>query len=461
MSDVTIILFGATGDLSHRKLLPAFYSMLKHTHIRKFLFIGTAREVIDTRELFHQVFKDEQDSFVKELQERFYYMPLDSADAEGFKKLSLLIAAKEQEHGMAGNRIVYLAVPAELYCILTKEVVQAGIIERQSALQGIYHRIVYEKPFGWDLASAYAINTCIKELLAEIQIYRVDHYLTKALVTSIGLSRLSNKIFEPLWNNKHIDNVQIILSETDSIEGRGEFYDRYGALKDVVQNHMFQLLSLIAMEPPATLDPTHVSEAKKEVLKELIIKDGILGQYKGYREESGVNSDSTTETFAVLSCTIPTARWKGVPFYLKTGKCLRQKSTDIFITFKGVSRDIIDLPGTFAPNALTIRVSPNAGFSLQLNTQKGLNKTVVPITMNFCYRCVFGYEEPHSYERLFYNVIHGDKSISVSSEEIEYAWRGIEQIKKLQLPLYEYNCGTTGPEAAALFAKNHDFIWHL
>jgi glucose-6-phosphate 1-dehydrogenase len=461
MNSVSFILFGATGDLAHKKLLPAFYALLKHQRAHtRFLFIGTAKDTITADTLLQQVFAP-TDPLYDELKKCFYYMPIDFKDEEGFKKLAYFIEEKETEHAMNGNRVAYLAVPAQLYCPMTRFLASSGIIKRPTDHMQGYHKVVYEKPFGWDLSSARAINQCIKEVFEEEQIYRIDHYLTKALVMSIGLARFSNIIFKPLWNRDYIDNIQIVFNETDTIEGRGAFYDAYGALKDVVQNHILQLLSLICMEPVESLEPTHVTLAKQEVLKVTQVVSGLLGQYEGYKKEIAVHPLSTTETFVVLQCSVDTPRWQGVPIYIKTGKALYKKSTNIFISFKPISKALVGLEGMFDPNVLTIQISPNSGFSLRLNTQKGADRSVVPIAMDFCYRCVFGPEEPHSYETLLYSVIAGDKSISVSSQEIEQAWKIIEDIEYLRLPLYEYKQGGPGPQAAALFARTQGFTWYL
>lgn len=461
MSSVLIILFGATGDLAHKKLLPAFYALLKHQRAHtRFLFIGTAKDTIAVDTLLSQIVAS-TDPFYDELKACFYYMPIDFKNEEGFKELASFIEEKEAEHAMSGNRIAYLAVPAQLYCPITRFLASTGIIKRQLDTLQSYQRIVYEKPFGWDLQSARTINHCIKEAFHEEQIYRIDHYLTKALVMSIGLTRFSNLIFKPIWNREYIDNVQIVFNETAAVGGRGAFYDTYGALKDVVQNHILQLLSLICMEPLESLASVQVTLAKQEVLKAVRVVSGLLGQYEGYKKEPAVHPLSTTETFAIIKCSISTPRWQGVPFYIKTGKALHKKSTNIFISFKPIGKALVGLEGMFDPNILTIRVSPNSGFSLQLNTQKGADRSVISINMDFCYRCVFGPEEPHSYETLLYNVIEGDKSISVSSQEIEQAWSIIEEIERLGLPLYEYKRGSRGPQEAEFFARAHGFTWYL
>lgn len=466
MSKWTIIILGASGDLSKKNIIPALCGLIKHKPDFEFIFIGTAKDDITKEKLLESanISLVDREQFLNVLNERSTYYMLDFDDQEEFKKFAQFIEKYEQENNMPGNRLVYLAVAAQLYCSITKKLIVSGIIKHESQLRSNLKNIVtYEKPFGWDLESSESINQCVNNLISNNQIYRVDHYLTKALVSSMVSIRFSNSIFEHIWNNNYIDQVQIIFSEDISIAGRGAFYDRFGAIKDVLQNHMLQLLSLVAMEKPKTLEGQDISEAKCNVLKNAVIQEGITGQYIGYQEEKAVKSASTTETFAILKCAINTPRWHNVPFYLKTGKNLDRQVTEIRVILKAVNKNIFSLNGFYDPNIITFCISPSSDFSLRLNMQQhSLHNNisnVIPISMDFCYNCFFGCDLPLSYETLIYDIINGDKSISVNFDEIKYAWLLLESLKKLKLPLYEYQIGTNGPKEAQNFAEKYNIMW--
>ncbi len=454
METWTIIILGATGDLSRRRLIPTLYEIVKHRKDLTFSFIGAAKDEIAIADLIKKSIPDGAPEVIEELIKRSSYQAIDFTKPETFKALADLIADQEKAHDLSGQRLVYLAVASQWYCTITKLLHEYEIIKRCDT-----HRIVYEKPFGWDADSAREINACITKILEEDQIYRVDHYLSKALVTSLLLTRFSNVFFEPVWNSQYIDQVQIILSETISLEGRGDFYDQYGALKDVVQNHMLQLLAYIGMEQPPSFTPGIVSTFKSYILNHTTITDGLLGQYESYRSVPGVAADSTRETYVILRAEIHTPRWQNVPFFIKTGKALDYKSTEIHIVFKPQSKRLIHKSGLFDANRLIIRISPDSAILLRLNAQKGREPAILPISMEFCYRCTFGLEQPHSYETLFYEIMRGDKSAVVSLDEIVYAWNIINDIKKLSLPLYPYAPGSGGPQEADAFSKKYDIEW--
>jgi glucose-6-phosphate 1-dehydrogenase len=308
------------------------------------------------------------------------------------------------------------------------------------------------------VASAHALNDELAQLVHEKQVYRIDHYLTKEIVGNIVLIRFTNCIFEPLWNNRFIDNVQIILSEQGGLEGRGVYYDEYGALRDVVQNHMLELLALIGMEAPQQLTGEYIRTQRARVLEKVMVVDGILGQFEGYTSEPGVAANSSTETFAALKLAIDNPRWAGVPFYVKTGKCLNKKETAIHIKFKTV--DCLTKVCPSDSNYLTIKVSPDATFSLELNAKKiGTAYEVTPIKMEFCHSCVFGPLTPTAHEVLLEEVVRGEQAVSVRFDEIEYAWKVIDAAEKMALPLYSYKKGSEGPEQLNDFAKKHGLRW--
>src|SRR5579885_428925 len=454
MSDCTFIIFGASGDLAKRKLFPAVYQLFVKQRIEKFIIVGASNDDTNSQMLWEHAQEyipqcDEQK--INYLIERTYFHKLNFLKEDDFAALNTYISSLEKKHRLPGNRIFYLAAASQFYCTITQYLAQSGLASRKTKQDKIWHRIVYEKPFGHDLDSAHEINTCIKEHFDETQIYRVDHYLTKELVDNIALIRFTNLVFEPLWNSRYIDNVQIILSEKVSIENRGAYYDAYGALSDVVQNHMLELVALIGMESPSMLTGDYIRQERAKVLEKVEIVDAILGQYEGYKQEKQVKPNSTTETFALVHLKIKNPRWNGVPFYLKTGKCLDKKETVIHIKFKQVDC-LLAKNCPSESNYLTIQVFPEAIFSLGLNIKKpGLGNDVTPIKMEFCHSCIFGTATPQAHEVIFEEIMRGEQSISVRFDEIESAWKAIDTIKEQHLPVYPYKKGSTGPVQAEQF----------
>lgn len=462
MNDVTIIILGATGDLTKRKLLPALYRLIEREKLNKFLIIGAAIEKSSAPQIMRQtkpfILSADKAIFAK-ITNHFFYHQLRFDNEADFGVLAAFVASLEKEHAMSGNRVVYLAAAAEYFCSITQHLATSKLVTRRAEQITPWQRIVYEKPFGHDLHSAQEINACIKQYFEESQIYRIDHFLTKELVSNIALVRFTNCVFEPLWNNRYIDQVQILISEEIALEGRGAYYDRYGALSDVIQNHMLELLALIAMESPEKLSGNYVRSRRANVLKEVQIVDGILGQYEGYTQEKNVAPHSTTETFAALLLRVNNARWAGVPFYVKTGKCLGTKETVIHIKFKQVDC-LLTYHCPVPSNWLTIEVSPEATFSLSLNAKKpGYSEEVVPVAMEFCHSCLFGEVTPQSYEVVLEEVMRGEQSISVRFDEIEYAWQIIDAVRAKQFLLYRYACESNGPKEMTEFEQKHGMRW--
>lgn len=462
MSDCTFVLFGASGDLAKRKLIPALYRLYMHKRMHKLLIIGAALDDITVEFLLDaaQAYTADCDPVMyKAFAQSIRYQKLDFYSPDDFVALARNLTAYEQEFGMSGNRIFYLATASNFFCQITQQLALSGMAKKWNKFDTVHHRIVYEKPFGHDLASAHAINECIAALYQEEQIYRIDHYLTKELVGNIALIRFTNCVFEPLWNNRYIDNVQIILSEQVSVGSRGGYYDHYGALCDVVQNHMLEMVALLGMESPTQLTGEHIRNQRAQVLKKITVDDALLGQYEGYMQEPGVAADSTTETFALVKLMINNARWAGVPFYLKTGKALDKKETIIYIKFKQVDCLLAKNCPTDS-NYLTIRVTPDASFSLSLNAKKpGQADSIIPVTMDFAHSKLFGPVTPESYEVIFEDVMRNEQSISVRFDEIEFAWRIIAAIKQLQAPLYYYKKGSKGPEEVINFEYKNGMKW--
>jgi glucose-6-phosphate 1-dehydrogenase len=458
---ITVIILGASGDLAKKKLFPALYFLLANKLANNLLVVGGAIEETTAQEILHESKQYVGGSIQKEawetLVQNTYYQRLNFTHASDFNDLAHLVEQEEKKRGFPGNRLVYCACAPVFFCELTEHSVGAGLIKKTEGKSKNWQRIVYEKPFGHDLESAHMMNECIKKCLAEHQVYRIDHYLTKDLVSNLALIRFSNCVFEPLWNNRYIDSVQIILSETASVERRGLYYDKYGALRDVVQNHMLELLALIAMEAPEKLEGDYIRVRRARVLEQVRFVDGMLGQYQGYQQEGSVSPNSMTETFAELYLTIDNPRWAGVPFYLKTGKCLDKHETVIHIKFKQVDC-LLTKNCPSESNYLTIQLGPEESFTLTLNAPKpGRKLDWISMSMNYCHTCQF--EALTAHTALLDAVIHGEQSVSVRFDEIESCWKLIDAIRAKQLPVYQYDKQSGGPKEAASFEKKHGFRW--
>ncbi len=462
MNDGALIILGVTGDLAKRKLIPALYQLFKRNRIHHSAIIGAALDDIApatilerAREHIHNI--DEQ--VWQHLCNRFYYQQLDFNRADDYDKLKGIVELVEKKYNLSGNRLVYLACAAHFFCDITTHLGKSGITQKYTIHNRLWHRIIYEKPFGRDAQSAHQINECIAAWFDESQIYRVDHYLTKELVSNISLLRFTNCVFEPLWNNRYIDHIQIILSESVGIENRGAYYDKYGALRDVVQNHMLELLAMTTMEAPLKLTGDYIRNERAKVLESVRVIDGMLGQYDTYHHEAYVTANSTTETFAALYLAVENQRWAGVPFYLKTGKYLDKYEVAIHIKFKQV--DHLLTKGTPPDsNWLTIRVAPDASFILSLNAKTpGRSDQLMVVPMEFCHSCMFRESTPDAYEVLLEEVLLGEQATSVRFDEIESAWHVIDKVYAKQFPLYPYKHASTGPEELVSFCTKHGMRW--
>ena len=460
----TFILFGATGDLAKKRIIPAIYSLFAATQNNNYLVITTGLEMVTAQEILQNCLpyiSNFNDVIWQHFSNCFHYCPMDISQEQEFEKFSFFIRENEKNSTHV-NRLFYLSVHTKFFASITASLAQVKILDKmKSPTQLPWHRVVYEKPFGLDSGSAQTINERISKYLQEFQIFRIDHYLAKDIIGTIALLRFTNITFEPLWNNQYIDWIEVVLSQTESIEGRGSFYDECGAIKDVVQNHIVQIIALLAMEEPVHLTGDFIRDQKTIVLQKIEPIDGILGQYVGYKNENGVAPDSTTETFAAIKLMINNPRWRGVPFYIRTGKCLSKDETLINIQFKPV-KCLLAASCPSDANYLTIRVMPNSGFDLALNIKKpGLTNEVVPVTMNFCYECKFNNISQNVYELILNDVLLGEQAISVRLDEIEYAWDIIDHLEELSLPLYSYQKDSTGPEELLNFAKKNNMRWRL
>ena len=462
MNNVTIILFGATGDLSKRKIIPALYRFVEHKKLDKFTIVGAAFDEVTSDQMIDaaQPFIEKGDEKIWDvLRSNSFYKRINFTDSHDYQALNTFVEECERKQQASNShRLFYLATSASFFCPITHNCVQAGLLQCIESNAAIWHRIVYEKPFGHDLQSAREINECIKATINESQVYRIDHYLTKEVVSNIAMIRFTNCVLEPLWSNRYIDQVQIILSESGGIEGRGLYYDSAGALRDVVQNHMLEMLALVCMESPEKLTGDYIRAERVKVLEKVRFIDGILGQYDGYLSEKSVNENSRTDTYASLKLAVDTPRWAGVPFYFKTGKRLDKKETVINIKFKQV--DCLLMRGCPTDsNWLTLQIAPEAIFSLTLNAKVvGSTDQVAPVSMEFCHSCLY-VQTPEAYEILLEEVMRGEQSISVRFDEIEYAWKIIDAIESHQLPVYSYAQGSTGPQEEKQQMDKHGMRW--
>jgi glucose-6-phosphate 1-dehydrogenase len=486
-----LVVFGGTGDLTHRKLLPAVYNLIHSGKLpENFSVVSIGRREISNDEYREQAyksiksysrFKDIDDDLWKSIASRLYYMQFDFNDSDGYKKLNLFLNNLDEQCNTKGNRIFYLAVSPEYFSLITDELHKQHMVENTSSWQ----RLIIEKPFGKDLISARKLNNKITEVFGEDNTYRIDHYLGKEMIQSLMVLRFANSIFEPLWNNKHIDNIQISSSETVGVENRGGYYDEAGALKDMVQNHMLQLLTLTAMEPPINLSASSIKDEKVKILQCLeeitpgkIQEDIVRAQYgegifnnkmlPGYKQEERVSPDSRTETFVALKLHVENFRWAGVPFYIRTGKRMKTKSTEIIIQFKSTPGVLYSKQHeSLTPDLLVIRVQPREGIFFQFNTKMpGTENHIIPVQMDFCQSCQFESNTPEAYERLIYDVMNGDSTLFTSWKEVEYSWKFVDTIsaqwKNENNELFSYPSGSFGPpESDKLLIKDNKHWWNI
>lgn len=455
----TFIIMGATGDLTKLKLIPAIYKLLKQDPAFHISLIGVARSDVTIDSILNQskAFITDFDQAVWDrLCRSAQYVRLNFDNLKDFEILRDKIKEVEKQENLSGNRLFYLATLPEHFEAATINLAKVGLVNSQDAK---WERVLYEKPFGDGLHSAKKINKTIDKVFLESNVYRMDHYLGKELVGNIALLRFTNRILEPLWNNKNIDSVQIICDENFGIKNRGNYYDKYGAVKDMLQNHILQMLSLVAMESPKFLSGEYLRAEKVKVLKKTKVADILLGQYEGYKREPGVKADSETETFFAAKLLVNNKRWRGVPFYVRAGKNLNKKETVIHIRFKAV--DCLLAKSCPADNNyLTIRVEPNEGFSFELNS-KSLRKgfEVETVDMDYCHNCIHGVNTPEAYEVLLEQAILGEQALFVRNDEVELAWKIVDRINKKGVPVYKYPISSSGPTELTEWNNKNNLIW--
>ncbi|NVK48594.1 MAG: glucose-6-phosphate dehydrogenase [Cyclobacteriaceae bacterium] len=472
-----LIIFGASGDLTTRKLIPAIYNLYKGGHLpESFAVLGVSRSHLSDKEFREKSIWDspflkkaiakEEKAFVQTFAEKFHYHDLGSDYDRSYDALGKKIAKLNEKHQTQGNYIFYLSTPPSLYEAIAKNLNQAQLSQEN----GGFRRLVVEKPFGYDLASAKQLNDALHHYFEEKQVYRIDHYLGKETVQNLLVTRFSNSIFEPLWNRRYIHHVEITNSETVGVEKRGGYYDKSGALRDMFQSHLLQIVSLIVMEPPISADAEEIRDEKVKALKSLrimksdeeIIKNTLRGQYvstqidgktyKGYREEEGVNPDSTTETFAAIKFYVDNWRWKGVPFYVRTGKAMPTKVTEAVIHFKTPPHEVFMSQDAYRKdNKLIIRIQPNEGILIKFGVKvPGLGFHVDQANMEFYYSDLASAQVMDAYERLLLDAMQGDTTLYARADEVEAAWRFVDPILKCwennpAVNTYGYSVGTWGP----------------
>ena len=484
-----LVIFGATGDLTRRKLVPALWALSRDGLLpARFAVVGVARTPLERGAFVEQLkggvaehgrVPHEAEAW-DEFAQAFSYVSGEFAEPTTFERLKQELSALDRARGTGGNRLFYFATPPAVAPELFKGLAEAGLLREEG---GRFARVVVEKPFGHDLDSARALNAVALSVAAERQIFRIDHYLGKETVQNIFVFRFANAIFEPLWNQKYVDHVQITVGESIGVEGRGKFYEGAGALRDIVQNHLLQLVTLMAMEPPIAFEAGSVRDEKVKVLRGIAVPTPqdvevrvVRGQYgpgavdgrdvAGYRQEEGVAPDSSTETFVALRLAIDNWRWAGTPFYLRAGKRLPKRVTEIAVSFKPVPHTFFAGTGRMPEsNVLALRIQPEEGISLRFGSKvPGTRLMVEPVKMDFLYGRSFGVDPPEAYERLLLDAMLGDPTLFIRKDEVEAAWAIVTAIHGAwadqPTPAFpNYEAGSWGPEEADRLIERDGRAW--
>ena len=484
-----VVIFGATGDLTARKLMPALYNLGRGRMLPSGLsIVGFARRPWSDDD-FRAAMKDAVAKFSREpLQDdiwdafarNLHYVSSNFDDPAGYRTLADRLEKQDAAHGAAGNRLFYLSTPPTAYADIAAHLGAAGL--SRGGREGGWARLVVEKPFGRDLQSARELDQALGLVFRERQIYRIDHYLGKETVQNILVFRFANGIFEPIWNRRYVDNVQVSVAETVGVEGRGGYYEEAGALRDMVQNHLLQVLALVTMEPVASFRGDAVRDEKAKVFQAIkpiddIAAHTVRGQYiagaifgqqvPGYRQEEGVPPNSTTETFAAMRLEIENWRWADVPFYLRVGKRLPKRATEVAITFKRAPLPLFREMGADdpAPNLLVLRIQPDEGISLRFGAKlPGTRSDVRPVNMDFRYGTSFGVDAPEAYERLLVDAMLGDSTLFTRWDGVEAAWTLLTPVLESWAQgaphLEFYEAGSWGPDAATQLIERDGREWH-
>ena len=476
-----IVIFGASGDLTARKLVPALYNLYKVGRLGKhFSVLGVARTGLsddEFRQKMHQALIKFEQASGPELEafcEHLYYQAVNTSDALDYAKLLPRLDELHDKYGSSGNTLYYLSTPPSLYGVIPECLAAHGLNTEEFG----WKRIIVEKPFGYDIETAKALDIQIHRFFEEHQIYRIDHYLGKETVQNLLVLRFSNGLFEPLWNRNFIDYVEITGAESIGVEERGGYYDGSGAMRDMLQNHLLQVLAMVAMEPPAIINATSMRDEVAKVLHclhplsaEDVKNDVVLGQYVagtvdgeqvvGYLEEKGVPPDSSTETFIALKCEIDNWRWAGVPFYVRSGKRLPTRVTEIVIHFKTTPHPVFSQN---APeNKLIIRIQPNESISMRFGLKKpGAGFEAKEVSMDFSYADLASTNLLTAYERLLLDAMKGDATLFARTDAVHACWRFVQPIldyKAAHGRVYEYESGSWGPTEADKLIARHGKLW--
>ncbi len=488
-----LVIFGATGDLTARKLVPALYNLAREGLLPgHFACVGFAR-----RPKNHDQFRNEMLQAVnkfsrsapvdpqlwKTFSEQLFYYQSEFDNDQGYEGLYQFLQKLDSQLGTKGNRVYYLSIQPSFFTTVVEKLSQHHLIYPPNQIKNKWSRVVIEKPFGEDIDSARLLQQNLTRHLDESQIYRIDHYLGKETVQNLLLFRFGNSIFESVWNNRHIDNVQITVAEEIGIGTRGHFFEEAGMLRDIVQNHVMQLLSLVALEPPTNLHASSIHSEKVKVLESIrplpdehLDEYVVRGQYGpgyingepviGYREEKDVNPHSAVETYVALKLTLDNWRWAGVPFYLRAGKRLPKRATEIAISFKKAPGYLFqEATAIIDPNVLVIRIQPDEGISLKINSKvPSLGTVIQPVKMDFRYESYFGSTPPEAYERLICDCMAGDKTLFAHDDEVLMSWKLLTPILKhwQAIPPQDfpnYAAGTWGPEGADFMLQREGHYW--
>ena len=487
--NLIIVIFGASGDLTARKLMPAIFSLKVQKLLpEKYAILGVGRTQMSDDEFRAKMsgaiisYSEEKISdenlisgFVKDL----FYFSLDNISGIGYTELKTLLQELDKRYIIGGNYIFYMATPPSMYEVIAVNLSKSGLSSQENG----FRRLIIEKPFGYDLESGRKLNKTLHEIISEDQIFRIDHYLGKETIQNLLVTRFANGMFEPLWNRNYINRIEITSAESIGVEERGGYYDSSGALRDMVQNHLLQMVGLTAMEPPSSLDANairnevlKVFQSLQPITEEEVESQVIRGQYTGslirgecvtgYRYEKGVSNDSRTETYVAIKFFINNWRWGGVPFYMRTGKRLPTRVTEIVIHFKQTPHHLFRREsGKLSSNQFIIRIQPDEGILLKFDMKEpGAGFNVKNVNMDFHYKDLADIRVPSAYERLLHDVMLGDSTLFSRDDEVEMAWKFLEPIQKAwannkAIKVFGYPAGTWGPEHANDLIEGEELTW--